>query len=521
MKKLLCAVLCLAMLMSFAVLAFAEDESQLPTIYLSGKANETLYKADGTVCFNPDHLDRGGYIKDAAGPVLEELGKALVTGDYSAYVDSLVNATAPIYEDIDVDSDGNASNGTHIKWDYKTVAIDKNAKTFHFKYDWRLSPMEVADQMDVYIERVIAATGAKGVNIHCRCLGVNMAMTYVAKSYNGDYGHEFRVKNIMLNTGGLAGYITLGSLLSGSIEFNPDTIDRFVTDFLDGGTLIEDPAIAMFAYTLVSLFNYAEVLDFGVDFIQGIIDKISDELISPLALCCYGGYPSYWSMVSDKFYDKAINKVFNTPELKEEYKVFIEKTDAYHALLGDINEETGRPLYEELLLNLKADGVGVAVVAKYGAPSVPLFADSEITGDVRGTVTEISFGATGTEIGKTFSEDYIKAAEEKGTAKYISPDKTVDASTALFPDTTWFIKNIAHDQFPAFFNTLFDEFCRNDGKMTVFDNEKYPQYFDYVNGTVIIDEGEAEDFSWTNDPIKLLFRFLTGLISLLTRLFTK
>ena len=348
-----------------------------------------------------------------------------------------------------------------------------------------------------------------------------MAMIYVAKSYNGDYGHEFRVKNIMLDTGGLAGYITLGSLLSGSIEFNPDTIDRFVTDFLDGGNLIEDPAIAMFAYSLVSLFNYAEVLDFGVDFIQGIIDKISDELISPLALCCYGGYPSYWSMVSDKFYDKAINKVFNTPELKEEYKVFIEKTDAYHALLGDINEETGRPLYEELLLNLKADGVGVAVVAKYGAPSVPLFADSEITGDVRGTVTEISFGATGTEIGKTFSEDYIKAAEEKGTAKYISPDKTVDASTALFPDTTWFIKNIAHDQFPAFFNTLFDEFCRNDGKMTVFDNEKYPQYFDYVNGTVIIDEGEAEDFSWTDDPIKLLFRFITGLISLLTRLFTK
>ena len=146
MKKLLCAVLCLAMLMSFAVPAFAEDESDLPVIYLSGKGNERIYKADGTLTSNPNDLDRAGYIKDAAGPVLEELGKALVTGDYSDYVDSLVNATAPIYEDIDLDSDGNASNGTHIKWDYKTVAIDKNAKTFHFKYDWRLSPMEVAEQ---------------------------------------------------------------------------------------------------------------------------------------------------------------------------------------------------------------------------------------------------------------------------------------------------------------------------------------------------------------------------------------
>lgn len=523
MKKFLSVVLCLAMLMSFAVPALAADESVLPTIYLSGKANEDLYKADGTLCFNPDNLDRGGYIKDAAGPVLEKLGKALVSGDYSAYVKSLVDATAPIYEDLDLDSDGNASNGTHIKWNCETVGIDKKAKTFHFKYDWRLSPMEIADQLDIYIERVIAATGASGVNIHCRCLGVNMAMTYVAKSYRGDYGHDFRVKNIMLNTGGLAGYITLGSLLSGSLELNADTVDRFVSDFLSGGALIEDPAIAMFAYTLVSLFNYAEVLDLGVDFVQDIIDKISDELISPLALCCYGGYPSYWSMVSEKFYDKAINKVFNTPELKEEYKLFIEKTDAYHALLGETSAETGRPLHEDLLLKLKAEGVGIAVVAKYGAPCVPLFADSEITGDVRGTVTELSFGAVGTEIGKTFEEDYLKAAQAKGTEKYISPDKTVDASTALFPDTTWFIKNIAHDQFPAFFNTLFEEFCRNDGKMTVFDNAKYPQYFDYVNGTVVIDEAAEgdEDFAWTNDPIRLLIRFLTGLISLIARLFNK
>ncbi len=521
MKKVLSIVLCLAMLMSFAVPAFAEDESNLPVIYLAGKGNELIYKADGTLTSNPGALDRGGYIKEAAGPVLEELGKALMTGDYTAYVQSLVDATAAIYEDIDLDSDGNPSNGTHIKWDYKTVAIDKNAKTFYFKYDWRLSPMEIADQLDVYVERVLNATGAKHVNIHCRCLGVNMAMTYVAKSYNGDYNHEFRVKNIMLDTGGLAGYITLGSLLSGSIELKPDTVDRFVSDFLGGGELIDDPALAMFAYTLVSLMNYAEVLDLGIDFVQDIIDKISDDLISPLALCCYGGYPSYWSMVSDKFYDKAINKVFNTPELKEEYKVFIEKTNAYHALLGDINEETGRPLHEDLLLNLKADGVGIAVVAKYGAPCVPLFADSELTGDVRGTVTELSFGATGTEIGKTFSEDYLKAAEKNGTAKYISPDKTVDASTSLFPETTWFIKNIKHDQFPDFFRTLFNDFCKSDGQMTVFDNEKYPQYFDYVDGKVIIDEGEEEDFAWTNDPIKLLFRFLTGLIGLITKLFNK
>lgn len=521
MKKLISIVLCLIMLFSFTSVAFAADEGDLPIIYLAGRGNENIYKADGTLASNPATLDRGEYIKNSVGPVLKELGKALVSGDYSDYIDSLVASTAPIYEDIALNSSGEPENGTHIQWDYKTVAIDKNAKTFDFKYDWRLSPIEVADQMDGYIERVLEETGAKGVNIHCRCLGVNFAMTYVMKSYSGEYDHPFRVKNIMLNTGGLAGYITLGALMSGSVKIDADAADRFVTDYLSGGNMIDDPAAAMLAYSFVSILNYANVLDLGVDFVQKIIDKILDELVPKLALCCYGGYLSYWSMISDEYYDKAKDAVFNTDALKQEYKVFIEKIDAYHELLGDINEKTGRPIYEDLLLKLKDEGVGIAVIAKYGAPGVPMFEGSEVTGDVRGTVTELSLGAVGTNIGSTFSQKYLDEAKSNGTDKYISPDRTVDASTCLFADTTWFIKNIKHNQFPDFFNELFRDFCRSGGTMTVFDNEKYPQYFDYSDGKVVIDDKGEEEFKWTNDPIKLLFRIFSALVTLVMNLFKR
>lgn len=521
MKKLISIVLCLAMLFSFTSVAFAADESDLPVIYLAGRNNTDIYKSDGTVAFNPATLNRTEYILNATKPVLTELGKALISGDYSAYVDSLVDATAPIYEDIKLDSDGNA-DGTYIAWDYKTVAIDKNASTFDFKYDWRLSPIEVADQLDAFIERVLEVTGKDGVNIHCRCLGVNFAMTYVKKSYDGDYAHPFRVRNIMLNTSALAGYITLGALMSGSVEIDPDVADRFVTDYLSDSDMFDDPALAMFAYSLVSILNYADVLDLGVDFVQNIIDDILDELVPKLALCCYGGYTSYWSMVSDEYYDKAKAAVFNTDELKEEYKVFIEKIDAYHALMSDINPDTNKPLYEEFLTKLKSEGVGIAVVAKYGKICMPLFEDSEITGDARGTVIEMSFGANATDVGKTFSEDYINNAIANGTDKYISPDKTVDASTALFPETTWFVKNVGHSEFPNYFNDLFKEFCRSGGTMTVFDNEAYPQYLNKVNGSVIADEDDGDTSSkWTNNPIKLLFRLLTGLVAFFQKLFNR
>lgn len=104
-------------------------------------------------------------------------------------------------------------------------------------------------------------------------------------------------------------------LVSGSIEFTPDTIDRFVYDFLNDGNLVEDPAIASLAVSLVSLFNYAQVLGLGTEFVAEIFNKIAPELMPKLALCCYGAYLSYWSMVSDKYYDKAKSIVFSTPEL--------------------------------------------------------------------------------------------------------------------------------------------------------------------------------------------------------------
>ncbi len=523
MKKLLSLLLCLAMLFGLAAPAMAADESTLPTIYLSGKANRPIYMGDGTLASNPDLLDREQYILDAAGPVIEKLIVALATDDYSDYVDSLVDATAPIYEDLILDNNGEPQHGTHIDWDYRTAHIDPKASTIHFYYDWRLSPMEVADQLDVFIERVIKATGKDAVNIHCRCMGSNFAMTYVAKSHRGYYNHPFRVRNIMLNTSGLGGYLTFEALVSGSFKISPDAVDRFVHDFLNGGEIIEDPTTAALAVSIVSLFNYAKVLGKGTDFVSDIFNKIAPELMPKLALACYGAYLSYWSMVGDDYFDKAKAAVFNTPELREEYKVFIEKIDAYHAFMSDTNEATGRPIHEDLLLDLKNNAkVGIAIIAKYGAPCVPLFDGSETTGDVRGTVTQFSFGATGTNIGSIFTNEYIEAAKAKGTYKYISPDLTVDASTGLFPDTTWFIKNIKHDQFPATFNTLFQKFCASDGTMTVETDESYPQYFDFVDGQVVVDKGEdPEDTSWSDSPFAVFIRFFTAIFNFFAKLFKR
>ncbi len=529
MKKFLSVILALMMVFSLSsagMSAFAADITDIPVIYIEGKGNETIYNADGSVAKNPKFIDREGTVKDAIAPVLKKLAEAMVSGDYSEYIDSLVDTVAPIYEEYVLDENGSTeTRGTYIKWNAATVGINSKKsgygiKDYIFKYDWRLSPLEVAEQLDIYVERVCKATGHNKVNIHARCLGTNFAMAYVQKSYNGEYNHDFRVQNIVLNTPTLAGLLPVGALLSGSVEFDADTIDRFVTLYLNGGSLFEDPLMEMVAVTMVSVMNQATILGFGADVVQQIYEEIEPELLPRLALCCYGAFPSYWSMVSDKYYDGAVAAIFNTEELRTQYAGFIAKTDAYHAALSDVNAETGLAGYEQLLLDLKAEGVNTAVIAKYGQVTVPLFENSDITGDTRGTVTELSLGATGTVVGEVFSESYLEAAEANGTSKYIAADKTVDASTCLFPDTTWFTKNIAHDAFTEEHHTLAMDFFHSNGTLTVDTCEAFPRFTDFESGKLEPVEGEDKNTGiWSNNPLAVVFNFVKMVISLITAFF--
>lgn len=523
MKKLLAVILSIMMIFASASVAFAageKSEANLPLIYLGGQGNSTVYNSEGKPIKNAKTIDRGAYIKENAGPVIEELMAALVTGDYTNYVQSIVDACKPIYEEQNLTPDGEPQEGQHILWNYATSPVVENSAfgipAYNFYYDSRLSPMDVADQLDVYIERVLDATGAEKVNITGRCMGANFVMAYVAKSYNGDYNHPFRVQNIVHNTSATDGYIAIGALLSGSIDLSADTLSRFATSYIEGSTMIEDPAVEMLVLSIVSILNYAQVMGWGVDVVESIYANVADSLIPELArISIYGTNASYWSMIGSEYFRKAVNYVFNTPELKEEFAGLISKIESYYELIGEIDETTGNSKYVDLLLELDAQSINSCVLAKYGQPSFPLFKGCEITGDSRGTVTELSFGATATDVHSTFSKKYLDAAEKNGTAKYISPDKTVDASTCLFPDQTWFATNIDHGTFPQQQNELMIQFFESNGSLTVWDTQDtLPQYTEFSTGRLIGFEGNSYESSFTTNPFAALFRIIISLLKI-------
>lgn len=526
LKKLTAVLLAVVMTLAMASVSFAvAAESDIPTLIIYGRKNQPFYKADGTPVADtatPCGMSREEYIKKWIKPVLKELAVGVATDNYDKYVDTLIECARPIYEEEVLPASGEADNGTHIKWDYQknmSTAVHGGKRCYVFYYDWRLSPVDIADQLDVYIERILAANGADKINITARCLASNMAMAYVAKSHEGAYGHPFRVANLAFDTPALAGYITVGALMSGSIHFDADVIDRFVTSYLNNNDLFEDESMELLASTLVTFINHAKVLGLTAGMVNKIYKKVSDKLISGIALVSYGRYPSYWSMISDEYYDKAVAQIFNTPELAEEYAGLIAKANEYHELLSDTNEETGRPKYADLLLELKEEGVNTAVFGKYGAATVPMFDGCEITGDTRGTVTETTLGATATTVYKKFSSAYMTKAEANGTIQYIAADRTVDTSTCLFPDSTWVMKNVAHDVFLDSTYALINDFFASDGSLTVEESSR-ARFTDYNNGDLKSVE-TADNGTWTKNPLVLLLKLLTALFKVFVNMLNK
>ena len=180
----------------------------------------------------------------------------------------------------------------------------------------------------------------------------------------------------------------------------------------------------------------------------------------------------------------------------------------------------------ETMKNLEADGIPFAVLVKYNIPSYPFYENAKQQTDMVSDVYHVSFYATSANYGETLSDEYINSLKDK---KYLSPDKVIDASTCMFPDTTWFVKNISHDPFPPSIDKLIYKFVRAHGNFTVFDDANYTQYLDYIEETdtlvplakAIEDDNNAETPAEKENFIQKILRFFRLLIQVISDLFNK
>jgi len=521
MKKLISVIL--SVIMIFAVMApsvCAANEKTV-TVYLEGYGSGLIGKS-GEQAF-PVDLGLVDGIKEISGQLLKNLAVAEITGDYSEYSEDLYNLIAPAYADLKLDNNGESTdlNGNFyygLGFDSTTKIEHNNSKFtggyYRFHYDWRLSVEYNAELLDTFIDNVIARTGATKVNLIGRCLGGNIISAYLQ---NAPEASIARLNKVIMYIPSTLGVEFISALFSGKIVLDPDAVDNYVKYSLADNDILgmseEDPLLGTLT-TVISFVNETYVLGFGTDVVERIVQSVKDDALARILRDSYASFPSFWSMVCAEDVEDAIALVYNTPELQQEYAGMISKIRSYHQNV-QLNAENR-------IAELSEQSLDIMVISKYNYADFPLSADSAQQSDGTAATVATSFGATVADFGSTLSDKYIKAMDEEDL-KYLSADNMIDASTCVLPETTWFIKNLYHSNFPASVDALMNAFLVTDG-MTIDTYEEYSQFLKYdeetgaVSKVVGLDEGDIIDKDSVEAKTSLFMKVLKLILEFFTKL---
>lgn len=517
MKKIISVLLALCIIFvstPFALAYYTEPTVTCddPVIYIGGDSDRIYYNND-TQSFRIDDIfglaegAEDNKVTEAAFNILKPfILEGIAFGKWDNYYAAVEKEIGEMFEPIMLDKNGNVPEDSDSgigkeataanQWAMTHNLADRNGKysekAYKFNYDWRLDPIELADNLHEYIEAVKTATGHSKVSIDCKCLGTNVVLAYIQK-----YGTD-SLKGVGIDVATSNGADFLSGILSGDFGIDGNSVVRLISDI---EVFEDDFSVSPIVTSTIELLANTGVLDtLSAVACKTIYDKIEYGIISALATSTFLTMPCYWALVSTEDFDDALVYVFGEEGSKkrEEYAGLIDKITVYN--------ETIKKNVDDILLSLKepaSDGktVNLCIISKYGTQMVPMLKDGSILGDQYVSAKNSSFGATTSTVYDTLSDEYIAQREAAGFGKYISPDKQIDASTCLFPDYTWFIKGCSHGFYSTQERDLILSVIDADRQLEIGDFE-WTQFivFDYENQTFEpMTEDNCHNENWEAD----------------------
>lgn len=470
MKKAVSIIVVLTMILSFSMPVFAADThdpvkcKNIPVIVVRGMDFGGLYVDCGTE-------NEKSAINTDAGMIImgvfKIIGAGIVNFSFDAAIDEISNLACNIFEGFTMDQNGdslynvstpkypesadkyeNLCSGEGFEYGIVRTCIETfgEGHTYYVNYDWRLDPFVVADDINAAVESATKNTGHDKVNIICCSMGGQMTMAYLT-----EYGYE-KVNRCLFMSSTFCGAQVASDLLTGKVDITAKTLYNFVGNLSDNGIL----TFLIDALYKVGVFDGITVL---TDF---ILENYKDDLYEDAIIPVFGRMPALWGLVQPEDYESAINFVFGGRT--KENAAFLERTDKLQQMMSNRTN-----LINEML----DSGVEIAIVAHYDAPVAPVYENAHFNGDGTLETYQMSGYATVAPYGETLGDDYVAKYPE-----YLSPDRVVDLSTALFPEYTYIIKGAPH--VAGSYGTEYSEFIvwllTYDGDFRAGSSEKYPQF---------------------------------------------
>ena len=511
MKKIISLLLAALLMLSLSAPAFAAGQVEdIPIIILRG---------DGTQIYVPDesapggerniwgdaltNIEGGSVGESVANILLPFLTEGLLFDKWDNYYEAFYEEISPIFEELRLDGNGkpryNSGIGKDSRYSNATtrnrdVALRQGGRyyvnDYQYVYDWRLDPEDIIDDLHQYILDVMKTTKKSKVALCGTCFGGTYILAYLNK-----YGTQGHIKNVFFNVTVGNGTALVTDAFCGDIEIDAKAIERFgyqnVTIESDGfaGFFASTPLLNEIIFSSYDLLAQVGVIDkLGLTFDE-LYQKIYEGLVPRLAIAIFATFPSYWSIVEPERFEEARDFVFKVAgaDFETEYAGVIEKINNNY-----INVTSRK---KEIIEKCQAAGVHFGALAKYGVQMYPFVESQDQISDEIVDFENASFGGSvARDVYSTFDEDYIGLAKLNNTDKYISPDKQVDASTSIFKDSLWVVKNAYHDYWVQDYKVI-EAFCRNTN-FTVWDDPALPQYTILLPGTItILPDGSRDIYS--------------------------
>lgn len=474
MKKIISLVLVLVLTFTMAVPAFAAQDK---------KASDSTY--DGYPIIIVRGINFGGLIYKSSGSlamnfkaedVFKLLGNmfkgAFVDKNKDFFVDSAIDFVWDLMGNIASDKDGSSLNkdvtANYYNKSMANYTLDGNfsysredgmvrtacelvgaENTYYYNYDWRLSPKELAYELDELVETAKKDSGKNKVKMVCSSMGGMVATAYFY------YCGGESVDSCTYLCAAQNGTYVAGEALSGNVEIVPEAADYLFKSMTRGsGEAVE------FIMNLLGKSGIYNLLAFLLNkFVDKNLDKVYDEALRDILATSVG----LWGLCPDECFDSALEYIFGGRE--KEYPVLMEKLAECEKFVKST---------EKTLDKAAKQGVKLSFITDYDMGLVPVYSRSVLQGDTILEAELTSNYATVAKQGETLSDEYISKAD----SKYISPDKVIDASTALYKDSTWFVKNAPH--VACDYGTEYSDFVfsiiLSENQPTVNSFSQYPQF---------------------------------------------
>ena len=498
MKKILSLILSFILIFTMALPVFAADtvNQTCPTIYVPGFAGSKIYKDKNDPSTKLVFPEADVLLESVKKDILPTLLTYIATDNAEPFAYELCELVNNVFAGYFNNPDGTAkgNSGTYLSY----PASVSNTSRLTFSYDWRQDPFTIAAELNDFINYILEKSGAEKVALHCHSLGSVICTTYL-KVYGND-----KVMGIVLDSPALEGITYIGELLCGNPEFAGESLARGIKDLMG-----ENEYNELISGT-IDMLELAGITDNVGKFLDELVEKTAPILYKETLVPLFGYWPAAWAMSPDKYIDEAIEHIFTNYCAGEEY-------DALKAKIVKYNTDV-RPYKKDTLLNFDVSG-RLAVISRYGYAALPVSPSWNVLTDTVVDTRSSSLGATTSPVDTAFSDSYLESKD----MSLISPDRTVDASTCLFPEKTWFIKNIMHSD-TDITRPLHYEFLFAEEEVTV-ENSSRPRFmiFDAATETLLEDTTvfeEPKEETKGGSIFRKVINFFTALFNFFANLFS-